>query len=217
MAAHIDRAWVNTEIRNFNRSSGRDLEQELVNLTNKIMAHMRWNTANAAEQQMTRKNLARHLELSLDDNGKMQTNALDIIGALGLNEPATPAQAVEHLLSEEDAPRKTLKLSGKMRTIPIRSQDEEDPAPLKLVSELQANGIKASYEHPGYASITTRRGGELAVGTVDGFWGADLSDENGNDIPLQGEFDKFIDKDDATIPLEQVVGAIKQILTRVNA
>ena len=58
--------------------------------------------------------------------------------------------------------------------------EDEDPVEKQLTDKLVASGIQASYEHPGFCAIKTKIG-ELAVGTVDGFWGFNFH-EDGDDL-----------------------------------
>lgn len=93
-------------------------------------------------------------------------------------------------------------------------EDEQPSLEKRLVDALNQAGIRASYEHPGYADVETPSG-NIAVGTLDGFWGISMErDGYSIDIPsdaLSG-FAKFYEVDPATVPLEQVVAAVKQVL-----
>lgn len=94
--------------------------------------------------------------------------------------------------------------------------EDEDPVEKQLADKLTASGTKASYEHPGYASIETKLG-ELAVGTVDGFWGFNFHDTEGNNI--EAEDSEFWNQmpDPDQISVDAVAVEVKKLVNWANS
>jgi hypothetical protein len=82
----------------------------------------------------------------------------------------------------------------------------------RLEAYFNENGVDCSYDYPGYFCCPVP-GGTLNVGTVDGFWGADISDDEGRNIPLSPEaesaFEHFQDVAPSEVSKEQLLAAIK--------
>lgn len=217
MAVSVDKTWINKSISEYNRGNAKTLEQ----LADEIIAHGRFDKAK-------KEFLVRHLEASSDQGGIIQTNATEIFDLFA----SMPAAA---------APRKTLKLSGNMMTMDIDRASGKvlhpDDVVEKLLSEedgpggawardtetekfLNANGVKCSYEYPGYFSCPCKLG-DLNVGTVDGFWGADIMDKDGYSITIPEDvyvaFDQFRDKQPGEVTPDNLLNAIKQVLAWANS
>lgn len=104
MAAKIDRMYAQKELRDFNSrvepygKAREDLNGALALLSDKLAAHF-W-----VKDENRKKDLLRHLELSVDDDGQINTDAFEIQGVL-FPEPDTAEAAtktVESLLDESD-------------------------------------------------------------------------------------------------------------------
>lgn len=214
MATSVDKVWINKTISEYNRGNQKTLEQ----VADEIIRHGRFDPAK-------KEFLVRHLEVSSDQGGIIQTNATEIFDLFA----SMPAEA----------PRKTLKLSGNMRTIDLDRDGKAvhpDDVVERLLSEedgpggswardtetekyLNANGVKCSYEYPGYFSCPCKLG-DLNVGTVDGFWGADIMDKDGYSITIPEDvymaFDQFRSKQPGEVTPENLLHAIKQVLSWAN-
>jgi hypothetical protein len=97
--------------------------------------------------------------------------------------------------------------------------EDEDPVEKQLADKLTASGIEASYEHPGFVAIKTKIG-ELAVGTVDGFWGFNFHDEEGNAIDSENpEWSKFWDQmpDPDKVSVDKVASEVKKLVNWANS
>ena len=231
MAGKIDRMWVNKEIRDYNELGGRTRDQEsgmeveIGRLANAILSHLNFDRGVQSERQRLMKGLLQHLDASRDEvDGSINTDANEIWD----------------LLSAPAPERKTLKLSGNMRTLDIDRATGETIAPSDVVETLLSedennalqqlglecerffneNGVKCSYEYPGYQSCPNKLG-TLDIGTADGFWGASMTDETGGTInlpdELQDTFGQFADADPLKIPPESLLTAAKIVLDWANA
>lgn len=94
--------------------------------------------------------------------------------------------------------------------------EAEDPVE-HLATLLQSMGIACSVEHPGYVHIPIGSDGNaLDVGTVDGFWGYNYSDEEGQDYTHHMEdseaMEVFRDKDPASVDFDVLAQAVKGLV-----
>ncbi len=94
------------------------------------------------------------------------------------------------------------------------------PQEVQLEAILNEVGIKSSYEHPGYINVPCKLG-SLNIGTVDGWWGADISDGDGGnvDLPdeLQDAFGQFKDKDPYSVTPDNLINATRRVLAWANS
>jgi hypothetical protein len=210
MAGYIDRAWIDREIAEFNRSP----EKDLARLVDRIMAHGRFDT-------LRRKSLIRHLEVSSDDSGHIETNGREIWDLM------------------TTGPRPVLKLSGEKRVLNIdRQTGETTPEEMveRMLSEdypddwnsrlesiekfFNDNGVQCTLEHPGYLNCPTRLG-DLAIGTVDGFWNANIMDSSGYDVnipdELQDAFGQFRNMGLTEVTAENLLNSAKQVIAWANS
>jgi hypothetical protein len=96
----------------------------------------------------------------------------------------------------------------------------EDPVEKQLADKLNASGTACSYEHPGYVAINTKIG-ELAVGTVDGYWGFNFH-ENGDDLVntnLDVEDPEFWKQmpDPGAVSVDVVAAEVKKLVDWANS
>jgi len=219
--------WINKEIRDYNELGGRvrdqesGMEVEFNRLIDAILSHLNFDRGVQSERERLKKVLLQHVSASMDE----------VDGSI-----LTDADEIWDLLSAPAPERKTLKLSGNMRTLDIDRSTGQTIVPADVVESLledatleqlglecerffNANGVKCSYEYPGYLSCPNKLG-TLDIGTADGFWGASMTDETGGTInlpdELQDAFGQFADADPLKISPESLLTAAKLILDWAN-
>ena len=127
MAQKIDKMWINKEIRDYNELGGRTRDQEsgmeveFMRLSDAILSHLNFDRGVQTERQRLAKILLQHLDLSRDEvDGAIHTDATEIWD----------------LLSAPAPERKTLKMSGDMRTINIDRGTGEAIVPGDVVEHM---------------------------------------------------------------------------------
>ena len=101
-----------------------------------------------------------------------------------------------------------------------RLLEEDDPVEKQLSDKLNSSGVEASYEHPGFVAIKTKIG-ELAIGTVDGFWGFNFH-EDGDDLVntnLDVEDPEFWKQmpDPDKVSIDTVAAEVKKLVDWANS
>lgn len=235
MATSVDKVWINKAIGEYNRGNEKTLEQ----LADEIIRHGRFDAAKKGF-------LVRHLEASSDGGGIIQTNATEIFD-LFASQPAGatperktlklsgnmmtmdidrgsgrvlhPDDVVEKLLGEDEIPPPPGGIDHEEMAKERVRANSFDKRCAELVQKLKGLGIDCEYEYPGYLACPCKLG-SLNVGTVDGYWGADI-DDDGYNITISPEafvpFEQMMDVAPEAITDDNLINAIKTVLDWANA